>query len=52
MSNVALIRFVCLAVFLVRSFNFCLLYLFIYFVLPYKAKKVAHTRLPSVGFRS
>ena len=39
MSNVALIRFVCSAVFLLRSFNFCLLYLFTYFVLPYKMAK-------------
>ena len=28
MSNVALIRFVCFAVFLLRFFNFCLLYSF------------------------
>jgi len=38
-SNVALIHFVCLAVFLLRSFNFCLLYLFTYFVIPYKMMK-------------
>ena len=36
MSSVALIRFVCLAVFLLCSLNFCLLNLFIYFVPPYK----------------
>jgi len=39
MPNVALIRFVCLAVFLLRSFNSCLLCLFIYFLLPYKMVK-------------
>ena len=30
MSNVLLIRFVCFAEFLLRLFNFCLLYLFIH----------------------
>jgi len=39
MPNVALISFACLAVFLVRSFNFCLLYLFMYFVLPHEVVK-------------
>jgi len=39
MSNVVLIRFTCFAVFLLRLFNFCLLYLFIYFLLPYKMVK-------------
>jgi len=39
MSNVALIRFACFAVFLLRLFNFSLLYLFIYFLLPYKMVK-------------
>ena len=58
MSNVALIRFACLAVFLLRSFNFCLLYmyLFIHFVLQKvigpKKVKVVHTRLLSVRFPS
>ena len=41
MSNVALIRFVCLAVgpIFIAFVNFSLLYLFIYFVLPYKMVK-------------
>ena len=39
MSNVVLIRFTCFAVFLLRLFNFCLLYSFIYFLLPYKMVK-------------
>jgi len=35
-SNVALICFACFAVFSLRSFNFRLLYLLIYFTLPYE----------------
>jgi len=39
MLNVVLSCFVCFAVFLLRLFNFCLLYLFIYLLLPYKMVK-------------
>ena len=51
MSNVALIRFVCSGAFLLRLFNICLLYLFIYFVLPYKMVKKAVYEMPPTGRR-